>query len=277
MALPQSSTDTRRSCGTGPALYYAGLAKEPAHRDLLLEWIEGQPGEWSDSLNPMLHKYLPGPRLLALPDFRTFGSIYAYLLGGIACLCREAGAEGLLLLVDEAESYAALGAEDRSFAETVFGCYALSCLPDGVARRGEDAIPKGGQTVHRGVPLRYQLEQPLACAFFLTPDPSGLEMLAGWVDLRRHVVELSPLQPAHYEALYERVYGIYCTAHPDFALPPALSRPMGEFLHAALACGVITNPRAALKLVVEFLDICRLAPHAIEAMIKDFSRLFEDA
>jgi hypothetical protein len=49
---------------------------------------------------------------------------------------------------------------------------------------------------------------------------------------------------------------------------------MGEFLHAALSSGAIGNPRAVLKLLVEFLDICRLAPHHLGAVLDDLGRLF---
>lgn len=205
---------------------------------------------------------------------RVFGSIYAYLLGGIACLCRQAGSEGLCLLIDEAEFYAALSAEDRAFAETVFGSYALASLPDELALRGEDAVKEGGQAIHRSLPLRYRTDQPLSCVFFLTPDPLGLTALGGWVDLGRHVVELAELQPEHYEELYHRVHDIYGAAHPGFTMPPELSRPMGDLLHAALQCGALANPRAALKLVVEFLDLCRLAPHHLGAVLEDLARLF---
>ncbi len=261
-----------------PALtYFAALADEPALRDLLLDWIEGQPGEWSGVLNRLVKRVVPGPRLLALPDFRTFGSVYAYLLGGVAHLCQQAGGRGLCLFIDEAEFYAALGAQNRGFADTVFGCYALACLRDDQALQGEESIPKGGQAIHRRLPLRFRPDQPLACVFFLTPDPVGLEALGTWVDLRRHTVELTPLGPEHYSELYQRVVTLYGVAHPGFIMPAALALPMGDFLHAALACGLVSNPRSVLKLVVELLDLCRLAPHHLATVMQDLDRLFDGA
>lgn len=255
-------------------LYYAALAEEPALQELLVDWIEGQPGEWSDELNKQLRRHVPGPRLLALPDFRTFGSIYAYLLGGIAYLCQKAGAQGLCLLIDEAEFYAALGAENRGYADEVFGCYALACLPDGEARQGADQVKKGGQAVHRSLPLRFRPDQPLACVFFVTPDPAGLEALGRWVNLDKHRITLEPLSQEHYQELYHRAYAIYRAAHPNLALPESVAQPMGEFLHAALAAGVIRNPRAALKLLIELFDICRLSPARLKAVMDDLRRLF---
>ena len=74
--------------------------------------------------------------------------------------------------------------------------------------------------------------------------------------------------------MYERIHRVYETAHPGFSLPGKLARPMGEFLHAALAAGAIANPRAVLKLLVEFVDICRLSPHHLGAVLDDLGRLF---
>jgi hypothetical protein len=258
-----------------PALhYYSRLSDRPELRDLLLEWLEGQPGERSDELNEHLRRAAPGPRLLALPDYRTFAVAFAYVLGGIACLCREAGGKGLCVLLDEAEFYAALDAEHRAFADNLFGCYSLAALGEGQARRGEESLERGGQEVHRRLPLRHRPDQPLACVFFLTPHPQGLRALDQWVDLSRHAVELSPLKPAHYAELYDRIHRVYAEAHPGFALPRELARPMGDFLHAALATGAIGNPRGVLKLLVEFLDLCRLAPHHLGAVLADLGRLF---
>ncbi len=260
-----------------PALYYyARLSEEPALRDLLVEWIEGQPGECSNELNELVRRRVPGPRLLALPDYRTFAAIYAYLLGGIACLVRAAGAQGLCVLLDEAEFYAALGAEDRTFADNLFGCWALAALAGERPRRGEDAIARGGQEVHRRLPLLHRPDQPLACIVFLTPEPGGLRALDAWVDISRHTVEIGPLGSKDHAELYERVHAVYRAAHPGFALPPAMAKPMGEFLHAALAAGALANPRGVLKLLVEFLDVCRLVPQRLEAFLADLGRLFAD-
>jgi hypothetical protein len=259
----------------GPALhYYARLEERPELRDLLLEWLEGQPGERSNELNEELRRSVPGPRLLALPDYRTFAVAYAYVLAGVACLCREAEAHGLCVLLDEAEFYAALDAAHRAFADNLFGCYALATLRAGEGRRGEEALERGGQEVHRRLPLRCREEQPLACVFFLTPQPQGLAALEQWVELARHGVELSPLRPADYAELYERIHRVYAEAHPGFSLPVKLARPMGEFLHAALAAGAVGNPRGVLKLLVEFLDLCRLAPQHLGAVLGDLGRLF---
>lgn len=259
----------------GPALhYYARLADRPELRELLMEWLEGQPGERSNERNDLLHRAVPGPRLLALPDYRTFAAPYAYLLGGIACLCRDAGSRGLCLLLDEAEFYAALDAEHRAFADNLFGCLALATVGEEGARRGEEALARGGQEVHRRLPLRHRADQPLACVFFLTPHPQGLQALDQWVDLSRHAVELAPLRPAHYAELYERVHRVYSEAHPGFSLPGEVVQPMGEFLHAAVSTRAIENPRGVLKLLVEFLDLCRLAPHHVGAVLDDLGRLF---
>ena len=272
--VPLPSHDRRAHRYLDPArLYYAGLAEHPELREVLRFWIEGQPGEWSRDLNPLLRRQVPGPRLLALPDYRTFGHVYAYLLGGLSCLCRELGYAGLALLVDEAEFYAALCAEDRAFAETVFGCWALACLSDEQARQGEAALRKGGQEVHRRLPLRHRPDQPLACCFFLTPDPQGLAALDTWVDLARHQVELAPLEPAHYGELYERVLGIYGAAHPGFEVPAGVTDAMGRMLYGALHCGALANPRAVLKLLVEVLDVCRLCSHRLPGLMGDLSRV----
>jgi hypothetical protein len=259
-----------------PALHFYGrLGEEPALRDLLVEWIEGQPGEHSDVLNGLIRGSVPGPSLLAMPDFRTFAAVYAYLLGGIACLVRTAGARGLCVLLDEAEFYAALDAEHRAFADNLFGCWALASLGGETGRRTAEHVARGGQEVHRRLPLVHRPDQPLACVVFLTPEPKGLRALDFWVDLQRHMVEIGPLGSRDYAELFDRVHTVYRAAHPGFALPLESAQPMGELL-AALAAGALANPRGVLKLVVELFDVYRLTPHRLAAFLADLDHLFAD-
>jgi len=63
---------------------------------------EGRSEEDAQDLTDILRRHgWAGPRLLALPDYRTFGQLMAHLLGGVAVWAKDAGHQGLVVLLDD--------------------------------------------------------------------------------------------------------------------------------------------------------------------------------
>ncbi len=253
------------------------LADQPPSETLqaLLDWIEGHPSGDNQDWNQLLRRQVLGaPYLYALADYRTFAHVYAYLLGGIAVLARECGWSGLVLLLDEADRYSVLSQHNREFADNVFRCYALAALgPSGVKFRA-DAIRSGGHRVHRDVPVQHAARQPLMCVFCITPSGAGgLTALGQCVDLDRYLIELGPLTTDDYRDLVVRVALLFDRLHPGCAPSPASLQRVAQHLARGAQRGAIHNPRAAIRMVVEYLDIQRLRPELAPEWLSELGQI----
>lgn len=253
----------------------ARTADDPALLTQVLEWIEGQPFTDSSSFNRLVRK-LKGPRFLALPDFRTFSHVYAYVLGGIASLARDVGYGGLIVLMDEAEFYQTLSAVNRSHARHLLACLALAALgPSGVCFDPVQLF-KGGMSVHRRIPFVYEDDQPLYVVVSLTPVRDIIGTLATLVPIERIALELAPLTPDDYRCLFRKVVSLYPVPGPQRSLLSRLADPMGRALFAGVETGALATPRAVLKLVVEFLDILKHRPSRCARFTQELiTRLFQ--
>ncbi len=181
------------------------------------DYIEGYPMDVG-ALNSVLSSVgWPGPRALALSDFRTFGRVYVYLAGGLAAWAADAGFRGACLLFDEAEQIGGFDATHRQLAEEVIRHYAAATLPEGDLLFVPDELYRGGRQVHRELPLRFDEEQPLVVLLALTPEPSMLELCDRLVS--GHKIELAPLGARHLSELVERVCDLYLRAYPGGTLP----------------------------------------------------------
>ncbi|MBI4864284.1 MAG: DUF2791 family P-loop domain-containing protein [Candidatus Riflebacteria bacterium] len=259
---PLPSSDDRYHRYLDPAVDTLVRARQDGDEDLqqrILDWIGGEPSEDSESWNRALAR-LRGPHLLALADFRTFSHIYAYLLGGVACRAQEVGYRGLVLLLDEAEFFQALSREDREHASHLIACLALAARGERRVCFDPATLPKGGQPVHRQVPFVYRQDQPLYVVVALTPVDEMRDLLGRLLPLDQVVLELSRLTPRDYQTLFERIVGLYPVPAQQRGLLGELAAPMGKALFAGVRCDKLTNPRAVLRLIVEFLDVLRFIP-----------------
>jgi hypothetical protein len=263
-----------------PAMLGVARARALGDSDLLtqvLEWIEGQPFTDSSSFNRLVSR-LKGPRFLALPDFRTFSHVYAYVLGGIASLSREVGYSGLMVLIDEAEFYQTLSRIDRSHARHLLACLAVAALGPGGVCFDPSQLFKGGMSVHRQIPFVHESDQPLYVVVSLTPVPEIVDTLSSLVPIERVALELVPLTPADYQGLFKKVVALYPVPGAQRPLLESLADPIGRALFAGVETGALSTPRAVLKLVIEFLDILRYRPAGCPRFTQELvARLFGGA
>jgi len=139
--------------------------------DWAADYIEGY---WVDSyaVTQALRKVgWRGPGLLRLSDYRTYGRVYVHMMGTLACWARDAGYEGLLLLMDEVEYIDAFDLRNFRLAREVLMHYAAATLPRSSLGFDPGELYRGGHAVHRALDLRYRARQPLAAMLAFTPLP----------------------------------------------------------------------------------------------------------
>ena len=249
-----------------PALWahtnYAGggLAAE------LAEWVQGVPHE-KTVLNDRLRTLsYPGKSLLVLPDWRTFGQVMAHLLGGVATWAREAGWNGLLVLLDEAEYFDHLDTTSRGMAENVLRYLAMGSQPDEDLPFEPASLYRGGQPVHQNITPRFRADQPLAVLCAFTPNPHIDEALPGVVRSEA-VLHLDAIPASTFPQLADNVLRMVQDAHPSLVSNPAHEHVVKKALATAWESGRVTNTRQAARMLVEHWDLFRFDPaRAVRAL-----------
>ena len=243
-----------------PALYAVLHADEQLSQDVL-EFVEGQSLDDHRALSRKLRRHgFRGPPMLGLPDYRTFGQIMAHLLGGVAAWARDAGHQGLLVLLDEAEYLDSLASTSREMAENVLRYLAMAALPPQLLAFEERAVYRGGQPVHRAISPRFQVDQPLVVLCAFTPNPDVDRVLRRTLLDPTARVGLDPLRPSLLPVLAEKVYALVKSVHPHLDPAPEHRRLVSRALDAAFQSGRVETTRQAARLVVEFWDLYRLDP-----------------
>jgi len=265
----------------GPALFYMAVLPAIENSDdlqeRLLDWIEGSEVASNVELEKRLRQTTAArTRLYALRDFRTVTHLYTLILGGIAELARRVGYRGLAIMVDEAEFYSVLRGHDRTFADILFRTLAAACLHRSMLRFDPEVLPKGGQAIHRSFPYRYKEEQPLYCLFALTHDPEGKALLEKCLPADRFM-DLPPFETEDYVTLSKRVLTLYDLAQTGLAPGEELASLMARVIEPCHLCGLIDNPRQALKFITELVDITRHRPESLRPMLADLEQHLKSA
>lgn len=242
--------------------------------DLATDWIEGHPTISNQVIDTILARALGRrDKIYSLLDFRPWARIYGYLLNGLSTLARQVGYKGLVLLVDEAEFYSMLSAENREFAEGVFK--ALTYAAVGGRHTDKEPLPfdkadldRGGYGIQQSLPTVYDQRAGLYTVFAMTPNPDGMAALHSAVPMSR-THELSPLGREDYVELASKVCDFYASSRPDWALPEALVTPLGKVISGLIGSGLVENPRQAVKFIIDFIDIVRYRPERIGQVIKN--------
>lgn len=225
----------------------------------LLEWAEGAPQDL-ESLRMRLHDAgWAGRRLLALPDYRTFGQIMAHLLGGVAAWAKDAGWGGLLVLLDEAEYFDHLDTTARGMAENVLRYLAIGALPDEQLPFDPRQVYRGGHEVHQDISPRFREDQPLAVLCAFTPNPRIDAALPGIVPSRA-VLPLDPLHALAFPRLADNVLQMVREAHPDLDPGASHQERVKKALADAWEEGRVANTRQAARMLVEHWDLYRFEP-----------------
>jgi hypothetical protein len=227
----------------------------------VMAFVEARGGSSADDVRRALgFDGWRGPKLLAMPDWRTFGQVLLYLVGGIASWAEDAGFSGLALFFDEAESVDQLGRVSRQFAETIVRYFAAATLPSSQLPFDAEALYRGGQRVHRGLPHRFCADQPLLSCFALTPLPEVAQAVrAAGVDAQRLLV-LDELSPSDITQLVARLADLYHKLYPALTIDRQLLRLLETHVDRGVSFGLFTNIRQVTRLTVEYLDLLRHRP-----------------
>ncbi|MFB6263712.1 MAG: BREX system ATP-binding domain-containing protein [Bradymonadaceae bacterium] len=242
-------------------------------RSLLLEWIEGYPTISNREINDQLSAVAGAhPWLYSLMDYRPWSRIYGYLISGIATLARTTGYPGLILLVDEAERYSVLSKENREFARYLFKALSLATVgTEDVPFDRSELTSLGGIGVLKELPPRYADEPGLYTVLAMTPHDRGVDALHEAVPPGK-VCDLAPFDGRDYAELASKVCDFYASAHPDWELPEAFVTRATSLLEDARDRGFVDSPRAAMKFLVEVLDIARLTPDDLDRVVRGVER-----
>lgn len=233
---------------------------DPRIQDAVLELVSGRSTEDAGQLSEHLKRRgWTGPRLLAMPDYRTFGQIMAHLLGGMSAWARDAGWKGLCVLLDEAEYFDQLGATSKEMAENVLRYLAMASLPVESLPFDADDVYRGGHAVHRAVSPVYRPDQPLVVLGTFTPNP---QIDAALRRLLRHEqrLDLLPVSSRLFPLLADRVLGMMQEIYPGMDPPPQYKHLLRHALNEAFERGDIETTRQAARLCVEYWDLYRVAP-----------------
>jgi hypothetical protein len=224
--------------------------------DLLADYVEGYPMDMDEVHQRLTTSGWHGDRLLALSDFRTYGRMYAHLLGTLASWAKDAGFKGLLVLFDEMERADVFDAFHLDFAVQVIAHYAAVTLPREALRFDPETLYRGGHRVHRRLPLRFREDQPLSVVLALTPAPRAGALVEGLLDTSRVVLDINALDTQSYAELVDRVASLYVRAYPEFSLEPNGGERLRKVVMAsAPRDGVV--PREMVRATVTLLDLLR--------------------
>jgi hypothetical protein len=105
----------------------------------------------------------------------------------------------------------------------------------------------------------------------MTPNEEGMETLGEAVPPEK-ITELEPFDDHDYRRLASKVSDFYASAHPEWGLTERLVNRLTSMMEETRRSGQITNPRGAMKFLVELLDIARHAPDALDRVAKQIER-----
>ncbi len=240
-------------------------------RHSLIDWIEGHPTrsnqEINDELNLIRGRF---PKIYSLLDCRPWAKIYGYILNGIATLAKAVGYAGLVIVIDEAEFYSLLSAQNRAYAKSLFQAWSHAVGDCDDLPFTSDELITGGYGVQRDLPSRYSENPGLYLVFAMTPNSDGIRVLQEAV-APQYICYLNPLSALDYLKMTEHVVALYGEAYPKESLPEGIAQPLSEVVTALSQQGTLATPRQTMKFLTEFLDLVRYCPDEIEHVIENLS------
>ena len=182
--------------------------------------------------------------------------MYIHMIGTLATWARDAGAKGLVLFFDEVERVDVFTGEDRFYAEQVLKHYAAVTMRREELAFDPEELYRGGQPVHRALPLRFDEDQPLSVVFALTPLQEIEDAFEEITEYDSYDVRLRPLTARHVPDLTDRIASIYEMAYPRSQatshVPELISMCKGIFDTGSV------NFRGVVRQCVALLDMRRL-------------------
>lgn len=223
--------------------------------DIFWQWVEGDSTKEYAVEMRTPYRVRGAQGIPALYDFSTAADFYCNIICGISYITRQLGLNGLVLLIDEAETVTRLW--------DVFYLTKSVNFMDGLVRVAQDdpeLREVDDRLIHNQVrPVSYIYRDPaLLLIFATTPTPGqyGYIRLANAV---RHRIELSSLEDQALANAFATMVRIYERAYPGFILPVAEQKRLLAEAARRNAAGI----RAFIKCCVETLDIARLRQNGV--------------
>ncbi len=236
-----------------PVLFARGLG-DPDLAELLSDYIAGYHVDSLGADSLLRERGWNGARLLTLSDYRTYGRMYVYLLGTLACWARDAGFGGLLLLFDEAERGDLFDAAHFRLASEVLRHFAAVTLPAGALRFDPEDLYRGGHRVHQELPLRFEAAQPLSVVMALTDAPRMRRELLEMLDPQDVLVRLRHIPMRELATLTDRISALYSAAYPELVLGPDARAALHQGVRRVVAREGELVPRDLVRGMVALLD-----------------------
>jgi hypothetical protein len=268
--------------GLGPLLELAAqrraheaLAAASPGLDPLQLALEAFAGTTSSRQRRYWQAWLTGGRRLSamnklVPPGEKFPSIYkvghnarqvAYLVSGLSVLARLCNYSGLAVLIDEAEAYSLLSAQQRPKAGLFFAAVIYAALQDRQNRLQESTFP---QHRWRDYPLAYPLARPggQALFFLFTVTRSDNRLpLEDWLG-PEEVLELEPHHsPQEIGQFLQTLQGYHAQAYlyEPGERQGQIRRAAAEHLAAGMRSGRLSI-RGVVRLGAELYDLLYLYP-----------------
>jgi hypothetical protein len=214
-----------------------------------------------------------------VPPGEKFPSLYkvghnarqmAYLLSGLSVLARLCHYSGLAVLIDEAESYSLLSAQQRPKAGLFFGAVIYAALQDRQDRLRDEAFP---QHRWRDYPLSYQSDQALFFLFATTRSDDNLPLEA-WLTPEQ-VLELAPHHtPQEIGQFLQVLQGYHAQAYgyEPTERQGQVRRAAAEHLAQGMYSGKLSI-RSVVRLSVELYDLLYLYPdYEVAGLLEELRR-----
>ena len=195
--------------------------------------------------------------MLALPDWRTYGQVVANLLGALAGWAKDAGWQGLLVILDEAEYLDRLGSVSREMAENLLRFVAMATLRREELAFEPASVRRGGHPVHRRIPARWRPDQPLTAICTFTPNPEIERVLARVIEGDSHVLDLEPPRGSEAGVLGARVLALVRRAWPEFDPSEEQTTEVHQALVQAAHWGELESARDVVRTAVAIWDARR--------------------
>jgi len=234
--------------------------------DRLVKWLEGEPQKPALLFDIVrqaaresgLSERIPGllrSDFRSLPVSRTATQTTCYMLGGIACLARDVGYSGLVLLVDEAEHADWLRERDQAHAERLIRGLMTAALPD----QDESLLERGGGKHQRAIPYRFHDRQHIACFLAMAPQAAGTPSIVCGEIGPRHRSMLPALGATELGDLAQRTLKVATLAGIDHPAMDSAERDLLEYIDSECRRGRPLPPRQVVKLAAGLPDTIRFA------------------
>lgn len=218
--------------------------------EVFWQWIEGESTKEYATETPSPSRVRGGQRIPALYDFSTAADFYCNIISGISYLARCLGLQGLVLLIDEAETVTHLW-------DIIYLTKSVNFM-EGLVRTAQndpDLKRISPRMIHNRVrPVPYIYREPtILLVFATTPSPYeyGYLKLANRVQRR---IELRPLEDRALVDAFTSLVMLYRRAYPDFDIPGITQK---KLFRAAQTRGV-DGVRSFVKFCVEGMDVARV-------------------